>query len=292
MAEPDLAVDSKSSEAVSRIVDDTAAAFVVLMVDPDAPSPDAPTAGNILHWLAADMRATTAAQDFGPLKGQSVLTNSTPNAVPFAPPGPPPASAAHRYVLYAFEQPEEEFELPEEFAQFSATNRAMFDLEGFIEAAGLGEPVAANFLFVSRQEAVPGTFVAAPGGEFPGGNGNAVGLGGGGGGGANNGDNEGGGEGGDNGDDEGGGEGGDNGDNEGGGNGDNEDAKNNGTGVMQPAGGANDTGMMGEGAVGEIIVIEGVGQMATGMGVLNADGSCTCNAQCPSGSFPDVTVQK
>lgn len=137
-----------------------------MMVDPDAPTPEAPTAGFFLHWMASDMMATT---------GQSALTNSTPNLVSYIPPGPPASSSAHRYILYAFEQPAN-FALPPQFANVNDANRASFNVTAFVQAANLGTPVAANYMYVSAQASVPPTFQAAPGGSFPGGNGNAVGL--------------------------------------------------------------------------------------------------------------------
>lgn len=174
MMQPSIAIANKKSSTLSRLADDSSP-LLLLMVDPDAPTPDMPTTADILHWLAPNMKATTAPQDSGALQGQSVLTNSTPNIVPFAPPAPPATSAAHRYVLYLFEQPSG-FTVPKQFTQFSAQNRAGFDLAGFISAATLAEPIAANFLYVSGQQAVSPDFQAPPGGTFPGGNGDAVGL--------------------------------------------------------------------------------------------------------------------
>lgn len=136
------------------------------MVDPDAPTPEAPTVGFFLHWMASNMVATT---------GQGALTNSTPNLVSYIPPGPPPTSSAHRYILYAFEQPAN-FALPPQFANVNDANRASFNVTAFVQAANLGTPVAANFMYVSAQANVPPTFQAAPGGLFPGGNGNAIGM--------------------------------------------------------------------------------------------------------------------
>lgn len=156
---------------------DNGDSLLLVMIDPDAPTPEGPTASAILHWLAPNMVATTAAQDFGVLQGQSVLANSTPNLVPYAPPGPPATSSAHRYLLYLFEQPGgEAFEVPAEFASFNAENRRNFDLAAFMEAAQLEAPIAANFMYVSGQEAVPANFQGEAFGEFPGGNGNAIGL--------------------------------------------------------------------------------------------------------------------
>lgn len=145
------------------------------MIDPDAPTPDAPTASAFLHWMATDMKATTAAQDFGALQGQSVLANATPNVVPFIPPGPPTSSSAHRYILYLFAQPDN-FTVPPAFSKFSDANRAKFDINAFVADAKLDPPVAANFMYISSQTAVPGDFQGPPFSTFPGGNGNAIGL--------------------------------------------------------------------------------------------------------------------
>lgn len=148
---------------------------MLVMIDPDAPSPDAPSLSNILHWLATDLSATKAAQDAGPLQGSAVLTNSTPNPAPFLPPGPPATSSAHRYLLFLFEQPAG-FAIPPAFAKFNAMTRTNFDLKGFIAAAKLQDPVAVNFMYVSGQAPVPVDFQGPPFSQFPGGNGNAVGL--------------------------------------------------------------------------------------------------------------------
>lgn len=145
--------------------------YVILMVDPDAPSPDNPTRRFILHWLAANVTQNTEAQ--APLAGQRALTNSTPALVPYRPPMPPTNSSAHRYIIYAFAQPDN-FAIPESFAGFSDQNRSMFSLDRFISEARLDRPAAGEFWYVSREPEVPGTFVALAGGAYPGGNGAAI----------------------------------------------------------------------------------------------------------------------
>lgn len=144
--------------------------LLVMMVDPDAPTPEAPTAGFFLHWMASNMVTT-----MGGANGEAVLTNSTPNIASYVPPGPPATSSAHRYIFYAFEQPAN-FALPPQFANVNDANRVKFDVKAFAQAANLGAPVAANFMYVSAQSSVPPTFQAAPNGTFPGGNGNAIGM--------------------------------------------------------------------------------------------------------------------
>lgn len=231
------------------------------MIDPDAPSPGAPTASAILHWMAPDLAATTAPQDFGPLQGQSVLMNSTPNVAPYLAPGPPPASSAHRYLLFLFAQPAARFAVPPAFAQFGAAARANFDLNAFVAAAGLAPPLAANFMYVSGQQAVAPDFQGPPFGTFPGGNGNAVGLPGStavpaGGSGLG-------------------------------------PVPANGTmgtanGTMGTTGGAagsssSSAGGSMSGSTGQTTIM--------GMGEVNAaDGSCTCSVACPAGSFPSAVA--
>jgi phosphatidylethanolamine-binding protein (PEBP) family uncharacterized protein len=66
------------------------------MFDPDAPSPSSPTCRSWIHWLLVD---ASAAADSSP---------STPRGlelVPFAPPTPPRATGAHRYVVRIYQQP-------------------------------------------------------------------------------------------------------------------------------------------------------------------------------------------
>lgn len=229
--QPNIGINVKQSETLARVAD-ASSPLLLVMIDPDAPSPDAPSAANILHWMAPDLSAKTAAQDFGPLQGQAVLTNSTPNVVPFAPPGPPATSAAHRYLLFLFEQPQG-FAVPAQFAQFNAMTRTNFDFNGFISAAGLGAPIAVNFMYVSGQDVVPMDFQGAPFSEFPGGNGNAIGLPG------------------------------------------STAVASNATMAAAPAGG---------------LISATPGQASMGMGIVGADGSCTCNVACPAGSFPNVMV--
>lgn len=147
--------------------------YVVVMVDPDATTPDKPDHRFILHWLAPNMTQGATGSAVLPQSGVELI-NATENFTPYRSPGPALNSSAHRYILYAFRQPEG-FAVPGEFDTFAGgANRMGFNLTGFIDLAGLGNPAVAEYMYVSRQAAVPGDFVALPGGEFPGGNGNAI----------------------------------------------------------------------------------------------------------------------
>lgn len=138
------------------------------MVDPDAGTPENPTRRFILHWLAANLTQSSTTDT----SRQLVVPPSV--FVPYAPPAPPLNSSAHRYILYAFQQPAS-FAIPAQYASLQGgMNRANFNLTEFVSAAGLGRPAAAEYFYVNRQSRVPGTFVALAGGVYPGGNGGAI----------------------------------------------------------------------------------------------------------------------
>ncbi|KAL1879242.1 hypothetical protein Daus18300_001821 [Diaporthe australafricana] len=167
--QPALALDPTKSPSVASYNGQ----YVVVMVDPDATSPDNPNNRFILHWLAPNMSAGAPCSATKPQNGVA-LTNMTENFTPYRSPGPALNSSAHRYILYTFRQPDA-FAVPQEFDTYAGgANRMHFNLTSFIDLAGLGSPAAAEYMYVSREPAVPGDFVALPGGEFPGGNGNAI----------------------------------------------------------------------------------------------------------------------
>lgn len=145
--------------------------YVVMMVDPDARTPQDPNLRFILHWLQPNFmlsRNTTSMNYPG-----TPLMNTTAAVVPYARPMPPPTSDAHRYILYAFQQPAN-FMVPSAFSGYSAMNRTNFNLTEFISAANLGTPAAANYFFCNNMTDVPQNFIALPGGTYPGGNGGAI----------------------------------------------------------------------------------------------------------------------
>lgn len=159
------------------------------MVDPDASTPENPTRRFILHWLAANVTQSSSPTNNGTTttspSSRALSPPSTAGGggatdlVSYRPPMPPETSSAHRYILYAFQQPAN-FSVPAAFAARltpgggAEPNRTNFELEDFMSAARLGRPAAAEYFYVSRQAQVPGTFVALAGGQYPGGNGGAI----------------------------------------------------------------------------------------------------------------------
>lgn len=150
--------------------------YLVMMVDPDASTPENPSRRFILHWLQPNVtlsNATTNPSAVGLLPGSRQLANLTTPIAPYARPMPPSNSSAHRYILYAFQQPNN-FTIPPAYSGYSASNRTSFNLTNFIRDARLGTPAAANYMYVTNQTNVPTNFVASAGGTYPGGNGGAV----------------------------------------------------------------------------------------------------------------------
>jgi phosphatidylethanolamine-binding protein len=64
--------------------------FVVIAVDPDAPTPQAPTLSQIRHFVGGNFYET------GPSAVCRALTNSTPAVSEWIQPGPPAGSDPHR----------------------------------------------------------------------------------------------------------------------------------------------------------------------------------------------------
>lgn len=164
---PTLAVDTTMYRSLATY----RGSYLVIMVDPDVSTPQNPNRRFLLHWMQPNMRV--GSNNAGVQTGGQQLINTSAPAVPFAMPAPPATSDPHRYILYAFMQPSN-FTVPTAFQGFNAMNRSSFNLTQFVSAAGLSQPAAAQYFFVSRKNGTPMNFTAMPGGMFPGGNGAAV----------------------------------------------------------------------------------------------------------------------
>lgn len=148
--------------------------YTLIMVDPDASTPEDPSRRFILHWLAPNVTQTQATTGARQLRPPSAAGTGVQDFVPYNPPTPGNTSSAHRYILYAFQQPAT-FAVPSAFTGLAGgQNRSNFNLTAFLGAAGLARPAAAEYFYVNRQAQVPGNFVALAGGTYPGGNGGAV----------------------------------------------------------------------------------------------------------------------
>ena len=142
------------------------------MVDPDASYPENPLNRFIIHWWQEDLTKSSTEVNSTSIGGTRLVNNTAPR-VTYRRPRPPTNSSAHRYIQYLFEQPDN-FQVPEAYAGYGNQNASMFPLEQFLDDADLEDPIAANYFYCSNQTAVPATFVAARGEEYPGGNGAMV----------------------------------------------------------------------------------------------------------------------
>uniref|UniRef100_A0A3B3IAK4 Phosphatidylethanolamine binding protein 4 n=1 Tax=Oryzias latipes TaxID=8090 RepID=A0A3B3IAK4_ORYLA len=104
--------------------------YVLVMVDPDAPSRTKPTSTHWRHWLVANIEGRELKK--GKIKGK-ILTE-------YQPPTPPQKSGFHRYQFMLFEQlPQTPVSLSDE----EKSSRGKWDFPAFITRFNLGEPVAA-----------------------------------------------------------------------------------------------------------------------------------------------------
>ncbi|KAF7352589.1 PEBP-like protein [Mycena venus] len=113
------------------------AEFVVALFDPDAPTPQNTTFAQFRHFLGAGYRWSA---DTG------VLTNTTAALTEFVPPGPPPYSDPHRYLVLVYVQ-SEDFASKVPSILNASTPRTNFNMTAFSDALGLGAPFAGTFFF-------------------------------------------------------------------------------------------------------------------------------------------------
>ncbi|OSD04396.1 PEBP-like protein [Trametes coccinea BRFM310] len=112
--------------------------FVLAMVDPDAPTPQNPTAAQIRHLLAPGIQAN------GSVTSGAALVNNTPAISDFLRPTPPAGSDPHRYILLLFVQPANFTTVAPQFVN-SSTPISNFNISLFAQEVGLGSPIAGNF---------------------------------------------------------------------------------------------------------------------------------------------------
>jgi hypothetical protein len=113
---------------------------ILILIDLDAPLPSNRTFAPLLHYMVASSPSTN---------------NITAIAV-YIPPHPPAGSSAHRYEMLTYERTgsvNEAFVIPEGFGPYTlnAESRLKFDLEGFVQAAGLKGPIGGNYFLVKPE---------------------------------------------------------------------------------------------------------------------------------------------
>ena len=150
--------------------DNTKAKYMLLMIDPDSPTRDVETdgelpgtAGPVLHWLGLNCEDSA---------------ESCYQAIPYVAPSPNPGTGRHRYIYILFEQTKPPPSM-ESWSKFLSTpTRTNWDLGGFLDAMkDCMAPLAMNFLYATVDEAVvpeppaPPPAIPQPSGGLPRGSG-------------------------------------------------------------------------------------------------------------------------
>ncbi|KAL9064423.1 MAG: hypothetical protein Q9157_007835 [Trypethelium eluteriae] len=143
--------------------------FTIIMIDPDAPTPQDTSESQIIHWLQPSAKASTSSSSTSLTPITFTATAAAQAA--YIPPAPPQNSSAHRYIQYLFSQPPG-FTVPAEFTGFGGNNRTNFDIASFVQASGLKGPLAANYVRVA-QPGAPGAASSSSFGGSASGNGSS-----------------------------------------------------------------------------------------------------------------------
>lgn len=83
--EPQFTLEMDPNSNDSSIIN----SFIIVIVDPDAPTPQSPTAADFLHFVGGD---------FNPDPITGLLSNSSPALLEYFSPTPPAGSDPHRYA--------------------------------------------------------------------------------------------------------------------------------------------------------------------------------------------------
>ncbi|KAM3360420.1 protein FLOWERING LOCUS T [Capsicum galapagoense] len=114
--------------------DDFRTFYILVMVDPDAPTPSNPYHKEYLHWLVTDIPATT-----GVTFGNELVSYECPR----------PTMGIHRLVFILFRQLHREI-------VYAPQNRHNFDTRNFARLYNLGSPVNAVYYNCQRENGTGG----------------------------------------------------------------------------------------------------------------------------------------
>ncbi|ORY12032.1 phosphatidylethanolamine-binding protein, partial [Clohesyomyces aquaticus] len=125
---------------------------VLFMVDTDVPRNG--TRIQLLHWLVSNVTLSAGNGTSGALS-----IPSTAEAT-YRQPSPPVGDIPHHYTFVLYPQPAD-FAVPAQFTDILQT-RAGFNFSAFVAAAGLSNPLAANYIQVQNLTGVSGTATTFP----------------------------------------------------------------------------------------------------------------------------------
>jgi hypothetical protein len=141
--------------------------FVLVVVDPDAPTPQNRSLADVLHYMGGGYKVSGNISDHG-----FMLASNVTAVMPYFPPSPPNTSDPHRWVLSSERLVDATlthynsyawliYESTDAFASQTLVNpnttRLGFDLRSFETSVGFGTPLGGTFFFVSTNPSQVGT---------------------------------------------------------------------------------------------------------------------------------------
>jgi phosphatidylethanolamine-binding protein len=148
-------VANSPSLGFETITNDT---FMAVLIDFSIQLPSVAGNQTLLHWIQPGF--STA---------QQLLQSNAAPIAPFLPIGPPPGQT-HTYGVFLYAQSTPNFTIPEDYDAYfknlttSVQNRIGFDLDKFVQDAGLEAPLAADFFLVHtpKNSSMATSSMAAP----------------------------------------------------------------------------------------------------------------------------------
>ncbi|CAH1641270.1 unnamed protein product [Spodoptera littoralis] len=117
--------------------------YTLMMIDPDAPTREAPTYRSWLHWLVVNIPGI-----YIPSRGETL--------VEYVGAGPPNGTGLHRYVFLVYEQPGlMEFKGAPVSSNRTSANRLSFSAADFAKKFNLEHPIAGDFFQAEYDDYVP-----------------------------------------------------------------------------------------------------------------------------------------
>ncbi|XP_015997035.2 phosphatidylethanolamine-binding protein 4 isoform X2 [Rousettus aegyptiacus] len=117
------------------------ATYILVMVDPDAPSKSFPKARFWRHWLVTDVKGTDMKK--GKIQGQELSS--------YQPPSPPARTGFHRYQFFAYLQERKNISL----LRKENMTRASWKMDGFLNRFHLREPEASTQFMTQNYQDSP-----------------------------------------------------------------------------------------------------------------------------------------
>ncbi|KAF5318427.1 hypothetical protein D9619_010797 [Psilocybe cf. subviscida] len=124
--------------------------YVIVMFDPDAPTPQMPNVSQALHFIGGNFT----------IDSSGTLLNSSAALVEYLSPAPPEGSDPHRYIALVYNQPHDFDTIGPSFAN-SSTSRFNFSVSDFARSTKLRSPISGNFFLVARSSSSDSSNVPA-----------------------------------------------------------------------------------------------------------------------------------